>query len=251
MKTKNRIFFLIIILLAFSFYYYLIAINYLKNNQIEKKINNTKNELKIINNPHNFKYILNPGYKICGGHGENNVTLLAMIPISPHNFLNRIIIRTTWSNRHVSPHLRHVFIIGNTNNKTINEKLRQEYDQYEDIVQQDFLDTYKNLTIKTISAIKWASKYCLNTKYVLKIDDDMIINSPRLINYLEKNENNSLPTNNTFLCNPLWKSEVFKLYFKIRQFSSVAPLKLLGAFTKKSIRSSVFFRRRNIFAVFY
>ena len=203
MKTKNRITFLIIILFVFTFYF-LTVINYLKNNQIHKEIN--KNELII--NPHNFEYILNPGFKICG-QGQN-VTLLAMIPILPHNFLNLIIIRTTWSNRHVSPHLRHVFIIGNTNNKTINEKLSQEYDQYEDIVQEDFLDTYKNLTIKTMSAIKWASKYCFNTKYVLKIDDDMIINSPRLINYLEKNENNSLPTNNTFLCNPLWKSEVIR-----------------------------------------
>ena len=54
-----------------------------------------------------------------------------------------------------------------------------------DILQWDFMDTYNNLTIKSILALKWASTFCSNAKFVIKMDDDVFLNSVNLANFLE------------------------------------------------------------------
>ena len=110
-----------------------------------------------------------------------------------------------WANKNLAPGLRVLFVIGNSLNKTVNKQLKEEFKIYGDIIQENFADTYKNLTLKTITSIKWASVYCSNAKYFLKIDDDMIVNAPNLIKWLESNT-----YSNTFLCNPLWNSEVIR-----------------------------------------
>ncbi len=110
-----------------------------------------------------------------------------------------------WANKNLAQGLRVLFVVGKSSNETINKKLKEEYQIYGDIIQEDFADTYKNLTLKTIMSIKWASTYCSNAKYLLKIDDDMIVNAPKLVKWLETNT-----YSNTFLCNPLWKSEVIR-----------------------------------------
>jgi len=44
-----------------------------------------------------------------------------------------------------------------------------EANTYNDIVQENFVDSYKNLTFKGIMALKWISTYCNETKYILKV----------------------------------------------------------------------------------
>ncbi|KAK2140041.1 hypothetical protein NP493_6017g00009 [Ridgeia piscesae] len=55
---------------------------------------------------------------------------------------------------------------------------------YNDIVQSSFVDDYRNLTYKAISALKWVSLYCRNAKFVLKSDDDILVNPFTLMSYL-------------------------------------------------------------------
>jgi len=55
-----------------------------------------------------------------------------------------------------------------------------------DVVQEDFEDTYRNLTYKGVAALKWLSKYCDGkAKYVLKVDDDVIVNTFLLMRHLK------------------------------------------------------------------
>ena len=54
-------------------------------------------------------------------------------------------------------------------------KLQEEAQLYDDIVVFDFLDTYVNLTIKTIVSLNWVFK-AYNTDIFLKLDDDMLLN---------------------------------------------------------------------------
>ncbi len=56
---------------------------------------------------------------------------------------------------------------------------------YGDLVQENFIDSYRNLTLKTLMGIRWASIHCSNAKFVVKIDDDVIINPFYLLNYLD------------------------------------------------------------------
>ena len=64
--------------------------------------------------------------------------------------------------------------------------IRSEFDLYKDIIQEDFVDSYQNLTIKVMMSFKWISKYCNNSDFTLKIDDDVILNAFELLEYLNK-----------------------------------------------------------------
>jgi hypothetical protein len=60
----------------------------------------------------------------------------------------------------------------------------QEQALNNDIVQEDFLDTYRNLTFKTVSGLKWVTRYCRQARYTLKIDDHVFVNMFNLLNVL-------------------------------------------------------------------
>ncbi|XP_052063144.1 beta-1,3-galactosyltransferase brn-like [Mytilus californianus] len=60
-----------------------------------------------------------------------------------------------------------------------------EYDLYEDMVQEDFIDEYKNNTLKTIMGFDWAVYDCSQAKFVLFVDDDYYVNIPLLLDLIE------------------------------------------------------------------
>lgn len=137
-------------------------------------------------------FSLNPSHKLCY---KKNIILLAMVSISIDKFSTRSLIRATWSNRLLVPNLRVIFLVGLSYNMTLNAKINEEFQLYGDIVRENFLDTYRNLTLKTIMGIRWASKYCENAKYIMKLDDNILLNSYNLVKFLEKKV-----IKNTFLC---------------------------------------------------
>ena len=49
------------------------------------------------------------------------------------------------------------------------DKLQEETTLHGDIVQEDFTDSYRNLTYKAIMAMKWVSTYCKHATFVLKV----------------------------------------------------------------------------------
>ena len=89
-------------------------------------------------------------------------------------------------------------------------KLQEEAQIYDDIVIFDFLDTYVNLTIKTIVSLNWVFN-AYNTDILLKLDDDTLLNVTdvhrTLLKYMYNNKSeqpdnviagkrvNSLPVN--------------------------------------------------------
>ena len=56
----------------------------------------------------------------------------------------------------------------------------EEGRKYRDIVMFDFLDTYNNLTIKTLASFDWAYKN-FNAHYFIKVDDDFFIHLNRIV----------------------------------------------------------------------
>jgi len=59
-----------------------------------------------------------------------------------------------------------------------------EAQKYGDIVVEDFIDSYSNLTLKTVFMLKWVVNRCSSVPFVLKTDDDMLINVRGLIKEL-------------------------------------------------------------------
>ena len=150
-------------------------------------------------NPHNFDYIINPGYSICN-NSNTPVYILIYVHSGPTNYQRRIVIRETWATQTLFPDIRLVFMIGKTLDANTMKALVYENEIYQDIVQEDFIDSYKNLTYKGIMALKWISIYCSKTKYILKVDDDIVANTFTLINHLKFLDKHHPNRQNTILC---------------------------------------------------
>lgn len=54
------------------------------------------------------------------------------------------------------------------------------------IPQGSFRDSYKNLTYKHVMMLKYLIYHCPQAKYLLKADDDIYVNTPVLLNFLQE-----------------------------------------------------------------
>ena len=64
---------------------------------------------------------------------------------------------------------RWVFLVGLPANDNMQMRLRNESATYGDIVQQNFVDSYRNLTFKTLMGLEYVTKHCDQAKYILKV----------------------------------------------------------------------------------
>jgi hypothetical protein len=78
-------------------------------------------------------------------------------------------------------------------------QIELENEVYDDIVQGNFVDSYRNLTYKHTMVFKWFLENCSNVKYLLKTDDDVFINTPKLVEYLKGEKPNDGMLNKTDL----------------------------------------------------
>lgn len=69
-----------------------------------------------------------------------------------------------------------IFVIGQSREVALHDKLREESVTYHDIVVADFVDSYRNLSYKALTAMHWIREYCKGAKYIVKTDDDVFIN---------------------------------------------------------------------------
>ncbi|XP_027732085.1 beta-1,3-galactosyltransferase 4 isoform X2 [Vombatus ursinus] len=113
------------------------------------------------------------------------------VSTAPEHQEQRDAIRASWGGlREIQGHsVRTLFILGEPDNShwgNIKEVLKWEAQIEGDIVQAAFTDSYRNLTLKTLSGLAWAARYCPNVHYVLKTDDDVYINVPGLVAELDQ-----------------------------------------------------------------
>jgi beta-1,3-galactosyltransferase 1 len=134
-------------------------------------------------NSHNAKLVLNPYIRECKSNTQ--LLLLALVIVSPDSFKKRMMIRNTWAQKDLyGKVLQVVFVMGLSKNETVNRLIRQEFQTYQDIVQEDFYDSYGILTAKVIAGFKWASSFCKSAYFVLRVNDDVFVNIPVLSIYL-------------------------------------------------------------------
>jgi beta-1,3-galactosyltransferase 1 len=135
-------------------------------------------------NPHRFQFILKPT-KVCGQNED--IFLLSYIHTAPDHHKQRMAIRQSWGNpRNFDNEIafRIVFLMGKPTDKTVQEAVQLESDMYGDIVQENFIDSYRNLTYKAIMGLRWISNYCPQAKYILKTDDDIFVNIFNVVAHL-------------------------------------------------------------------
>ncbi|CAL4060414.1 unnamed protein product [Meganyctiphanes norvegica] len=117
--------------------------------------------------------------------------IISIIITGVKNREKRDRIRRTWGNQGLYnvTHIRVVFVLGQTLDNTTKEQLIQEQIQYNDILQYSAIDSYRNLTYKTLAGLRWVDDYCPDAPWVAKIDDDIQVNPFNLQKYLSKRLN--------------------------------------------------------------
>lgn len=84
---------------------------------------------------------------------DSNVVVL--IKSAVENFDRREFVRSTWGSLENEPKFaRVIFFLGETRHKGLQRKIEQEISEKKDIVQYNMIDSYHNLTIKSLAMIK-------------------------------------------------------------------------------------------------
>lgn len=121
---------------------------------------------------------------------ETPFLLLVVKSLIPH-FDRRQAIRETWGKAGVLANrtVVTVFLLGNTlpldNFPDLLGMLGHEAKLHKDLLQWDYRDSFFNLTVKEVLFLEWFSKHCPQAQYVLKGDDDVFVNTLRVIDLLE------------------------------------------------------------------
>ncbi|XP_060924495.1 beta-1,3-galactosyltransferase 2-like [Limanda limanda] len=139
----------------------------------------------LVEYPHQYHFTINEPQKCA----EQQPFLVLVVPVAPHNRAHRDIIRSTWGGDRLvlGQGVQLVFLLGQKTgegSEQVQEQLLQESQLHRDLVQSDFVDCYKNLTIKTMVMLEWLDSFCSNASYAMKIDSDMFLNLPNLIKML-------------------------------------------------------------------
>lgn len=64
--------------------------------------------------------------------------------------------------------------------------LQDEGRRFHDIVQGDFHEAYRNLTYKHTMGLRWAARYCPQARFVLKMDDDIVVDLYQFVDLLKE-----------------------------------------------------------------
>ncbi|KAJ8356953.1 hypothetical protein SKAU_G00197470 [Synaphobranchus kaupii] len=138
-----------------------------------------------------YHYLINHEHKCAG----RDVLLLLFVKTSPENMERRRSIRSTWGNENyirqeLGANVRVVFALGvhqdPQRRESTQQALLEENQRFHDLVQQDFADTFHNLTVKLLLQFRWAHDYCGHAHFVMSADDDIFVHMPNLVRYLRE-----------------------------------------------------------------
>ncbi|XP_046334715.2 beta-1,3-galactosyltransferase 1-like [Haliotis rufescens] len=116
---------------------------------------------------------------------RGSLFLIIVVHSAPMNKNKRDLIRTSFGSveSYRDNRLAVVFCLGAVRQQSVHESINRESQHYNDIVQGNFLDSYKSLNRKHIMAMHWVTLNC-NPRYILKLDDDTFVNPYRIIDFL-------------------------------------------------------------------
>ena len=96
---------------------------------------------------------------------ETAVFLLVVVCSAVENTKERQTIRETWAkDQEELDDVRVIFMLGNSFNDTLQPNVTKESEIYGDILQESFVDTYANLTVKSLMLMKWFTTSCAGKK---------------------------------------------------------------------------------------
>ncbi|XP_067684058.1 beta-1,3-galactosyltransferase 1-like [Haliotis asinina] len=144
---------------------------------------NDTDDVDVWDNLHQYKFSMNS--RNCKG----KPSVVAIVHTALHHVKKREKIRQTLKGSDTvhGSLLTVVFFVGQTTNASLQEAVKREWKEYRDIVQGNFIDSYHNLTHKHMMGYHWVLTFCEHVRYVIKMDDDVIIHTNNVLRYLLAN----------------------------------------------------------------
>lgn len=133
----------------------------------------------------------------CSSLRANESSFVIVVETDIVNFDERQLIRETWGLDVMQElaNYRVIFMVGLGRNPEIQNKLDYERIMYGDIVQIDVNEDFQNLTHKSIHMLYWYSRYCGNSRFLFKTDDDIYLHIPNMVNMFR-----TIEFNGSILC---------------------------------------------------
>ncbi|CAH0403279.1 unnamed protein product [Chilo suppressalis] len=122
-----------------------------------------------------------PHPELCPALGAR-LRLMILVTSAPSHRAARDAIRLTWGHYGTRTDVAIAFVLGAPPD-ALRPALETEDALYSDLIVSRSLDSYSNLTLKTLSMLEWMDAYCPRAPRLLKTDDDMFINVPRLLDF--------------------------------------------------------------------
>ncbi|XP_071089068.1 beta-1,3-galactosyltransferase 1-like [Haliotis cracherodii] len=139
-------------------------------------------------NPFPNKYVIKPK-NMC-----DDPPFLVIMVCSVHSHTNvRDAIRDTWGSvghgsawpgSDVRLQVKILFLFGKVKMPSMEYLIHRESKTYNDVLQGDFTDSYKNLTLKTLMGLRFVANTCPGAEYVLKADEDTFTHVQLLYQFL-------------------------------------------------------------------
>ncbi|XP_037079657.1 beta-1,3-galactosyltransferase 5-like [Pollicipes pollicipes] len=132
--------------------------------------------------------------------------LAAFVHSAPTHGLHRAVVRRTWGSvRDVDgAAVRVVFVVGRATGagaEALQADLDAEARRHGDLVQADFVDTYRNLTVKHLVSLRWMLTHCGQARFIVKADDDAYLDVFQLVRFMRRTHGDAAP--GALVCNVL------------------------------------------------
>lgn len=105
---------------------------------------------------------------------DRSPALVLLVPVAPRDAAARRAVRSSWGSTGLDTLT--LFFTGVLVGEDQGSFLQEESGHHADIIQMDFVDSYQNLTIKTLMMMNWVATHCPNASYVMKVDADIFVN---------------------------------------------------------------------------
>ncbi|KAM4597442.1 beta-1,3-galactosyltransferase 1-like [Fundulus diaphanus] len=141
----------------------------------------------LVEYPYEYHFTMNEPLKC----EQEKPFVVLIVQVAPRNRAHRDVIRSTWGSEKLvqGQEVRLFFLLGmqtGDDAQQVHQQLLQESKEHHDLIQSNFVDCYKNLTIKTMVMLEWLNSFCSSAPFAMKIDSDMFLNVPNLVALLLK-----------------------------------------------------------------
>uniref|UniRef100_A0A915DSX4 Hexosyltransferase n=1 Tax=Ditylenchus dipsaci TaxID=166011 RepID=A0A915DSX4_9BILA len=137
-------------------------------------------QVKFANLDHSYKISVPANSYVC-----KNASLFVFVSTRTTSFAIREGIRNSYA-KNLAEGIAFRFVIGQADNIETIHQILEEQEKFGDLILYDVHDNYEMLYFKTYSALLWQQTFCSNVKFVMKLDDDVIIDLQRLQYWIDK-----------------------------------------------------------------